>query len=62
MLDYEDIKVPVPSGYDSILRRVYGDYMTPPPPEKQVSNHSVYFMDVRNRLSKKQIEEIIKRG
>lgn len=29
----------VPSGYDSILRTIYGDYMTPPPPEKRIPPH-----------------------
>lgn len=30
LMDYEDFKVRVPLEYDAILRRVYGDYMTPP--------------------------------
>ena len=29
-----------PIGYHEYLTTVYGDYMTPPPPEKQVSTHS----------------------
>lgn len=28
-LDFEDIKVPAPKGYDRVLRTQYGDYMTP---------------------------------
>lgn len=28
------------SDYDEHLTRLYGDYMTPPPKEKQISNHS----------------------
>ena len=30
----------IPIGYDDYLKTVYGDYMTPPPKEKQVSHHS----------------------
>ena len=29
-VDFEDGKYPVPQGYDVILTRLYGDYMTPP--------------------------------
>lgn len=37
-VDFEDIKMPVPKGYDDILTLNYGDYMTP----KQVpSGHAV---------------------
>lgn len=31
----------IPSGYDKVLRKLYGDYMNPPPLEKRVSNHNV---------------------
>lgn len=37
-IEFEGSKLMAIRGYDSYLKRVYGDYMTPPPPEKQV-NH-----------------------
>ena len=36
---FEDIEVMIPKSYDRILTRIYGDYMTLPPVEKQVSKH-----------------------
>lgn len=38
-LDFEDMKICVPHDYDKYLTNVYGDYMTPPPAEKQKSHH-----------------------
>jgi lipopolysaccharide cholinephosphotransferase len=34
-LDFEDMKIPVPIGYDEILKRYYGNYMDVPSKEKQ---------------------------
>ncbi len=36
---FENRKYCIPTGYDSYLCTIYGDYMTPPPPEKQKSHH-----------------------
>ncbi|MCR4874150.1 MAG: LicD family protein [Clostridia bacterium] len=38
-LDFEDMKLPAPAGYDMVLTKFYGDYMTLPPKEKQVLTH-----------------------
>lgn len=37
---FEDELFPIPVGYDTYLKQVYGDYMTPPPVEEQVTHHS----------------------
>ena len=37
---FEDTEFWGPAGYDEYLTRTYGDYMTPPPPENQVSHHN----------------------
>lgn len=36
---FEDVMLPIPRNYDAYLRAYYGDYMTPPPPEKRTITH-----------------------
>lgn len=38
-MNFEGHKLRGPVGYDEILTKQYGDYMTPPPVEKQVTHH-----------------------
>jgi len=38
--DFEDLKLPIIRNYDEYLRNIYGDYMQPPPKEKQVGHHT----------------------
>ncbi len=38
-MDFENFKAPVFEEYDHLLTMIYGDYMTPPPVEKQISGH-----------------------
>ena len=38
-MPFEGSMFSVPAGYDSILKRMYGDYMKLPPAEKQVTHH-----------------------
>ncbi len=37
---FEDTAFYVPGNYDALLTACYGDYMTPPPKEKQITHHS----------------------
>ena len=46
---YADMLVPIPHDYDSYLRRMYGEYMTIPPVEKQV-NHKPMVIDFGDRI------------
>jgi len=39
LADFEGRQYYIPAQYDKILREIYGDYMTPPPAEKQKSHH-----------------------
>ena len=36
---FEGRTVPLPKDWDTLLRQQYGDYMTPPPPEKRILKH-----------------------
>ena len=39
-LPFEDKQYKAPVGYDAYMRRLFGDYMTPPPKDKQITHHS----------------------
>ena len=43
---FEDIEIYLPSDCDKYLTALYGDYMQPPPIEKQVSHHDFVFLDL----------------
>lgn len=43
MFDFEHINIPVPSGYDQILKTLYGDYCELPPAEDRGKRHSIFF-------------------
>lgn len=47
-VDFEDRKMPIPVGYDGYLKQAFGDYMTPPPIEKQVAHHDFVCFDLEN--------------
>jgi lipopolysaccharide cholinephosphotransferase len=54
---FEDYTIKVPKDYHAYLTHMYGDYMTPPPIEKQVSHHYLYFMDLEKHWA---INDIMK--
>ena len=45
IVDFEGVRVKIPQNYDGILKQLYGDYMTPPPPEKRKSKHKVLIVN-----------------
>lgn len=64
-LPFEDADIIVPQNYDAYLTLLYGDYMTPPPIEEQVSNHSRdfrYYVNLEERLDLKSVKERIEKG
>lgn len=38
---FENVSLIIPEGYHHILTNIYGDYMTPPPIDRQVGHHMV---------------------
>lgn len=44
--DFEGHQLYIPKKYDEVLTTIYGDYMTPPPPDKQVGHHYTAYMDL----------------
>jgi len=42
LLDFEDLKLPAPKGYDAVLKKQYGDYWCPP---KNKETHEYYEFD-----------------
>ena len=55
---FEDTTITIPRNYDSYLTLLYGDYMTPPPVENRVSNHSHYFIDLTRKYTLEEIREM----
>ena len=43
MMPFEDMEIPVPKGYDEILKSLYGDYMKLPSMEERGVHHNIFF-------------------
>ncbi len=57
-MPFEDFTINVPQNYKKYLMHLYGNYMTPPPPEKRVSHHYTYFVDLNKRWYIKDIRKL----
>ncbi len=42
-MQFEDMQINVPEFYGEYLTKMYGDYMTPPPKEKQITHHDYIY-------------------
>ncbi len=49
---FEKQMLPVINGYDSYLRKVWGDYMQLPPEKDRVAKHNTVFIDLDNSYKK----------
>lgn len=59
-VQYEDMNVMIPCGYDEILTKIYGDYMTPPPvSQRQYGGHPKHFMDLTQHLSYEAVKKLV---
>ena len=61
LYDFEGHKLYGPKDYDGALRYEFGEYMTIPPKEKQVT-HQPLFVDLEHGYSKDEIQAMIKSG
>ncbi len=50
---FESVRAFLPQDVDAYLTAIYGDWRTPPPPEKQVSHHDYLFLDLHAPYIKK---------
>lgn len=63
--EFENHLMPIPVGYHEYLSIAFGDYMTPPPKEKQIAHHDMVFYDLDNsykkyeNLSKEELTKIL---
>jgi len=55
-IDFADIRVKIPKGYDEYLKHLYGNYMKLPPKEKQISRHFRHYINIDCRKSFDEIE------
>lgn len=61
-LPFEWFSVKVPIGYKRLLELNYGDYMTPPPIDKRVSEHIRVYLNLNERLSMDEVKIRLKHG
>lgn len=62
-MPFENLIVWVPNGYHQLLTQNYGDYMTPPPPEKCIASHDDrYYVNLIKRISIAEAKEQIRKG
>jgi lipopolysaccharide cholinephosphotransferase len=59
MANLEDVRALIPSDYDRVLSRLYGNYMQLPPLEQQQSHHECFYINLEKRVS---LEEALREG
>ena len=59
---FEDTSIIIPQKYDAYLSLLYGDYMTPPPPDSQTNHNDLcFFMSLDESMTIKKCKKRIKR-
>jgi lipopolysaccharide cholinephosphotransferase len=59
---FENITINLPVGYHEYLTKLFGDYMSLPPKEKQISHHSHYYCNLKERLTLKEVKTRVNNG
>lgn len=61
-IPFEDTTIKIPDEYDEYLTLLYGDYMTPPPINKRISNHHHMYINLQEGLSIEEVRKRMKKG
>lgn len=61
-LPFEWFTVKVPIGYKRLLELSYGDYMTPPPVNKRISEHEKVYLNLKEKLTINDVRQRLKHG
>lgn len=59
-LPFDTYKIRIMSGYHDYLKQLFGDYMTPPPTSKQISQHSHYYLNLYEGLTLEEVKQRMK--
>ncbi len=59
---FDNYKIRVCKGYDLYLKKMHGDYMTPPPVELQKTRHYHYYLNLKEGLDIDSVKERIRHG
>lgn len=59
---FEDTKIRLCKKFHEYLTTQWGDYMTPPPIDKQVSNHYHYYLNLKEGLSLLEAKDRMSKG
>lgn len=62
LMDFSSFKVKMPIGYHNYLTLLYGDYMTPPKDIDNIVTHHMVYVNLTERLSKKEVIARLKQG
>lgn len=61
-LPFEDTTIKCPNDYDSYLKYVFGDYMKLPPVNQRISDHSKYYINLKEGLTLEEVKQRLKQG
>ena len=61
-MPFENYQIRVCSDYDKYLTHLFGDYMTLPPVEDQVSHHSHYYLNLKEGLTTDEVKRRVSKG
>lgn len=61
-MPFEGTQIRIMKRYDEYLVHLFGDYMTPPPVNKQVTHHSHYYLNLTQGINKEEVQQRLIKG